>query len=1112
MPDFADPEKASRPRQQIRALAQNPCIKRAGRRARRVLWGFHDRNALRDLKMSLGLQRGSLFAGRYRIVRRLGSGAMGSVYEVVHLQTERPCALKIMHAHIVEREEMRDRFKMEAKVAARVGSEYIVDVLDAGVDEPTGIPFFVMERLRGEDLSRRLKRVGRVEPEEALRFLHQVSMALDRTHQASIVHRDLKPANLFLTEGPDGKPRVKVLDFGVAKFISEAGAGATTAIAGTPLYMSPEQCRGGKVTAAADVYAFGMIAYTLLVGEAYFADEFAHTSNLVAFALATVNGPIDPASVRASNRQVQLPKAFDGWFGTVTHVDPERRFASTGEAVRALAIALGLDPLPEARPSMSPPAAASATADVPPDSVGDPTQVAGDEADWMAPTATASIMPSDPAVSAQASQLSAAPHVTDTARPHRPSTTVDVRRKSRWMWIASAAAIAGAAGLTFGLPPAPEAMPAASPLAAQTSVLACPVLEASGVPEPAGWLGAAAAATVCERARVILGGSALRTLVPAELLSLPAQPVDHFPKDPYGQADARTRSLEAARHRAAAYIDGTVTKDPAGFHTTLVLRRPDGSELGHADGKGRALYEAVRQAMAPLVSPDLLPKARELDPTFVEWSRAKDINAALDLLDIGMAIHQNAGSLSDECAKLATPSSGAAEVAASERWRCAYTLGIPSQPVALPPIDAKTASSGALAARALHQHYARLSPDPDVVSRLRADFEREQTPLGRSVLAATLSCLVQGSDPKQASDLAHLAVQADPKNPLGGFCAPWGQLLSVARDTASIDSVIDARQAWLPWQENGWIASAFGGSDPKLATKYARRAYALAPYNAYVTDVLANNLLTQGEREEVRTMALSMGTGSYPVLKVESDLLLVQVDASEARFGAALARARRAMEIRPDDTGWVHVQRFEIAWHALEIGDVLGRAAETADLIVERFLDPDPSPLDDNVTVPLRIPAICMRASQRVSQRCFTRFRALRSHLSGGILPLTDVATEGAERYAHGDLLAAAKAWKPLLRDPGVFARVFSGAMEEALERSGDEELVQRLESVAAESGGNRYNGAAPADVRAARRAAAHGDFERARLLARKVIEAWSVADETVPAVGEMRKLIGRTR
>jgi len=876
--------------------------------------------------------------------------------------------------------------------------------------------------------------------------------------------------------------------------------------------MSPEQCRGGKVTAAADVYAFGMIAYTLLVGDAYFADEFAHTSNLVAFALATVNGPVDLASVRAANRQVQLPTAFDTWFATVTNVDPDRRIPSAGEAVRALAVVLGLEPLPDARLSMAPAATASTAGDVSPDSVGDPTQVAGDEAAWLAPTATASLVPSDPIISAHASQLSAAPHVTDTARPQRLHTTVNARRKSRWVWPASAAVIASVVGLTLGLRRAAEPTLAASPLAPPASVLACPILEASGVTEPAGWLGAATAGTVCERARIILGGSGSRTLVPAELLSLPAQPVDHFPKEPYAQPDARARSIEAARRRAAAYVDGKVTKEPTGFQTTLVLRRQDGTELGRADGQGRALYEAVRQAMESLVSAGTLPKARELDATFAEWWRAKKVDTALALLDVTLAIHQNAGSLPDECARLATPSSDAAELAASERWRCAYTLGIPGQPVALAALDTSTSSSGALAARARHEHIALHMSDPQLTARLGADFEREQTSLGRSVLAATLSCLVQGSDPKKASDLAHLAVQADPKNSLGGFCAPWGQLLSVARDTASIESVIDARQAWVPWEENGWIASAFGGSDSKLATMYARRAYTLAPYNAYVADVLANNLLAQGEREEVRTMALSMGTGNYPVLKVESDLLLVQVDASEARFGAALARARTAMDIRPDDTGWVRVQRFEIAWRALEIGDVLGRAGEIADLIVERFLDPDPSPLDDNVTVPLRIPAICMRASQRVSQRCFTRFRALYSHLSGGILPLTDVATQGAERYARGDLLAAAKVWKPLLRDPGLFARVFSGAMEDALERSGDEELVQRLESVASGSGSNSYNGAKPADVRAARRAAKRGDMERARQLARKVIDAWTVADETVPAVAEMRKLLNSSR
>ncbi|WP_394821023.1 protein kinase domain-containing protein [Pendulispora albinea] len=1098
--------------------------------------------------MSLGLQRGSLFAGRYRIVRRLGSGAMGSVYEVVHLQTERPCALKIMHAHIVEREEMRERFKMEAKVAARVGSEYIVDVLDAGVDETSGIPFFVMERLRGEDLSRRLKRVGRLGPAEAVRYLHQVSIALDRTHQASIVHRDLKPANLFLTDGADGQVRVKVLDFGVAKFITEATGGATTAIAGTPLYMSPEQCRGGKVTAAADVYALGMIAYTLLVGDAYFAEEFAHTSNLVAFALATVKGPVERASVRASARGVTLPDTFDAWFALVTSVDPERRFASAGVAVRALAVALGEPPLPEASPSLPAQRAAAAVprvggagllGDAVPDSRGDPTLVAEDGADWMAPTATASVLPSggsggaggtgsaadaslagdmsaaDVSDAARRSQLSAGPHVTDAPSvPRRTTTTVSVRGRRRWAWAVGAFVAAGGvtAGVALGLRREEPAPVVVSPLEEPASVLACPIFEASGVPEPSGWLGAAAAATVCERARVILGGSAARTLVPAELLALPAQPVDHFPEDPFGQADARAKSLDAAKRRAAAYVDGHVTKERDGFKTTLALRRANGEEIGHADGQGRALYEAVRQAMDRLVSPDRLPKSKALDPTLAEWSRARSVDGALALLDVTMSMWHNAGSVADECASLAARGGEIGEMMPIEQWVCAYTLGLAAPSLPLPPLDA-SATPGALAARARIQHIALSVYDQSLISRLHEHFEKERSSLGRSVLAATLSCVMQASDPTRASDLARIAVHADPKNPLAEFCAPWGQLLSTTTDTASIGNVVDARQAWVPWDGNAWLETALRGGDPKRATVYARRAYVLSPFDAYVAGVLADKLLRQGAREEVRSMAITMGVSAFPVHKVESDLLLVRVDASEARFGAALKRAMSTMNLGPDDAGWVRVQRFEVAWRALEIGNVLGRASEIADLIVERFLDPEPSPLDgNNFTVALRIPAICVRASEPVSKRCFVRFRALRSRLTGGILQGTDAFTDGAESYANGDFRNAARIWKPLLREPGLLTTVLSDAMETVFERSGEQELVQRLESASTSSGAGEYNGAVPGDVRAARRAVKHRDTERARQLAQKVIGAWSVADETVPAVSEMRKLVASLR
>ncbi len=1060
--------------------------------------------------MSLGLQRGALFAGRYRVVRRLGSGAMGSVYEVVHLQTERLCALKIMHPHIVERAEMRERFRLEAKVAARVGSQYIVDVLDAGVDESSGIPYFVMERLRGEDLSRRLKRVGHLPPEEAVTYLHQVSIALDRMHQASIVHRDLKPANLFLTEGPDGQPRIKVLDFGVAKFITEASGGATTAIAGTPLYMSPEQCRGAKVTTAADVYAFGMIAYALLVGDAYFADEFAQTSNLVAFALATVKGPIEPATARAAARNVDLPGAFDEWFSIVTSVEPSRRFVSAGEAVRALANALGLPPLPQVSASMPPTAPTS----VGPDSQ-ELTQLAEDAgADWMAPTATATASPeasSDIAGrdSALGSQLSAAPHVTDTAQRTRRATTQPAHAGRRWLWIGAAALAATATDLLVSFHHrSDDERASAPPLIAANSVLACPLFEASGVAEPAGWLGAAAASTVCERARIILGATPSKTLVPAELLSLPAEPVDHFAKDPYGEPQARARTLEAARKRATAYVDGQVIKEREGFHITLTLRKADDTEIARTEGRGRALYEAVRQAMTPLVTGSHLPKAAALDPAYAEWSRARSVDGAIALLDVTLAIHHNAGTLADECADLQRRADDIAEMGPVERWRCAYTLGVvPAPTVFLSPDP--SSSPGALAVHARFDEMTTGTLDSKQLPKLREYFDQEKSSLGRSTIATTLSCMLEASEPDQAVNYAHIAVRADPRNLIGEFCAPWKQLLSMTRDTASVESVIAARQAWLPWDPNAWLASAIGRGNPKDAIVYARRAYTLAPFDAYIVDTLADKLLSQGEREEVRNVALATSAGGYPVHSVESNLLFSRVEASIAHFGAALSRARQAMSVGATDAGWVQVQRFEIAWQALQVAEILGRGTEVADQIVERFLDPEPAPLDGNhLTAPLRIPAICLQASEPVAKRCLARFRSLRAQLSGGIMLATDAFTEGAERYARKDWSGAAKAWKPLLREPDLFARVLSDAMEETFERTGDEELVQRLESIGASAGADEYNGATMADVRAARRAAKHGDVVRAQLLARKVVDAWSVADESIPAVLEMRKLL----
>jgi serine/threonine-protein kinase len=292
--------------------------------------------------MNVTLVEGTIFAGRYRVGRRLAMGAMGAVYEAVHLDTDRRRALKVMHAHLFESDEMRERFQREARIAANVDSEFIVDVSDAGVDEATRIPFLVMELLRGEELGVRLKRLGRLPPDEVLTYMQQAAVALDRTHAQSIIHRDLKPANLFLTYRDDGTPRIKILDFGVAKVVAEGAKSAgTTQILGTPLYMAPEQFQAEtRLTPAVDIHALGMMTYTLLVGEAYWTPEARRPGGAIVLALTILRGAQEPATWRAAACGVTLSPGFDAWFAKITAVNPADRFARATEAVRALGEAL----------------------------------------------------------------------------------------------------------------------------------------------------------------------------------------------------------------------------------------------------------------------------------------------------------------------------------------------------------------------------------------------------------------------------------------------------------------------------------------------------------------------------------------------------------------------------------------------------------------------------------------------------------------------------------------------------------------------------------------------------------------------------------------------------
>jgi serine/threonine-protein kinase len=284
---------------------------------------------------SAQLAHGSIFAGRYVVDKLLGAGGMGSVFAAQHTSTGRKVAIKLMLPTLVAEPGMRERFAQEARVSSLIQSKHVVEVLDAGVDVATGSPFLAMELLEGRDFGQLLRERRRLPADEVVRLLSQVARGLDRAHAAGVVHRDLKPENLFLCTDEDGSPLVKILDFGLAKLL-QGQSGAATLSAGTPTYMAPEQLGMAPITPAADVWAFGLIAFTLLTGSTYW--EVDSIAQLYGALMAPT---FPPPLERARALGVMLPPPFEAWFSRCTARDLSHRFASAGEACEQLRLSLG---------------------------------------------------------------------------------------------------------------------------------------------------------------------------------------------------------------------------------------------------------------------------------------------------------------------------------------------------------------------------------------------------------------------------------------------------------------------------------------------------------------------------------------------------------------------------------------------------------------------------------------------------------------------------------------------------------------------------------------------------------------------------------------------------
>jgi len=216
--------------------------------------------------------------GSYVVREMLGQGGMGTVYLAEHAVIGKKVAIKVLKRDLAGHDNLVARFINEAKASATVGHPGIVDVIDFGT-LPSGVPYLVMEYLQGESLAQRIVRTGKLPPQEAATIAWETASAVGAAHAKGIIHRDLKPENLFLARDP-GAPetqRVKVLDFGIAKLHASPNqiSTQTGAVMGTPVYMSPEQCRGAReeVDERTDVYSLGIILYEMLCGKPPFQGE-----------------------------------------------------------------------------------------------------------------------------------------------------------------------------------------------------------------------------------------------------------------------------------------------------------------------------------------------------------------------------------------------------------------------------------------------------------------------------------------------------------------------------------------------------------------------------------------------------------------------------------------------------------------------------------------------------------------------------------------------------------------------------------------------------------------------------------------------------------------------
>lgn len=269
-------------------------------------------------------------AGRYQVLRKIGSGGMGAVYLAKQIGVGNQVALKFLPAHLSDDAQLRRRFEREAALSLEVRHPGAAQLLDSGVDSD-GQLYLAFEYVEGEDLSALLDREGALSFEDAIALTCKVAEVLAFAHAKGVVHRDIKPENIRVRRDLAGL-HVKVLDFGIARMVEEVGTKLTIegGVAGTPRYMAPEQIAAGTIDARTDIYALGLVLFEAVTGREAFTRET--TSQLM---WAQLNDPV-PAVVEV--QPLRDYPALDAVIAQACAKEPSERFASAQVLVEALKV------------------------------------------------------------------------------------------------------------------------------------------------------------------------------------------------------------------------------------------------------------------------------------------------------------------------------------------------------------------------------------------------------------------------------------------------------------------------------------------------------------------------------------------------------------------------------------------------------------------------------------------------------------------------------------------------------------------------------------------------------------------------------------------------------